>query len=415
MFPAISVDDRRRVTADELVGEARTLATRHGFLHWEIGFPGVWSNLASAEPKGGFDAVIGNPPYVRQELLGPEVKRALKRGYKAFDGMADLYVYFYEQGLRLLKPGGRMSYVVTNKWLKAGYAEELRRLFSDDAWLEFVADFGHAKHFFPDADVFPSVVTVRKPLRGLPPPEEAAICVIPRDSVPRRGLELAVTEATFPLPRAMFTKEAWVLEPRLVMDLLEKIRRNGVPMAEYAGVKPYRGVLTGLNEAFLIDTPKRNELVHADPSCAEIIKPYLRGQDIERWHAPWGDLWMIFTRRGIDIGRYPSVKRHLEAFRAKLEPKPAGWSPSRINEPWAGRKEGSYAWYEIQDSTEYWEMFAKPKIVYQEIQFHPRYALDLSGAFSNNKTFFVPSSDHWLLAALNSPIMWWHNWRYLPT
>ena len=86
--------------------------------------PNVWS-IASAAPRGGFDAVIGNPPYVRQELLGEEVKRALKAGYAAFDGMADLYVYFYEQALRLLSPGGRLSYVVTNKWLRAGYAEAL--------------------------------------------------------------------------------------------------------------------------------------------------------------------------------------------------------------------------------------------------------------------------------------------------
>ena len=96
--------------------------------------------LVSGQPEGGFDAVIGNPPYVRQELLGAEVKRALKGSYTAFDGMADLYVYFYEQGLGLLKPGGRMSYVVTNKWLKAGYAEGLRDLFAEKAWLEFVAD-----------------------------------------------------------------------------------------------------------------------------------------------------------------------------------------------------------------------------------------------------------------------------------
>ena len=116
--------------ADRLVEEARARAAQHRFFHWEIGFPNVWSNLLSAEPKGGFDAVIGNPPYVRQELLGDEVKRALKADYAAFDGMADLYVYFYEQGLRLLRPGGRMSYVVTNKWLKAGYAEALRDLFA---------------------------------------------------------------------------------------------------------------------------------------------------------------------------------------------------------------------------------------------------------------------------------------------
>jgi methylase of polypeptide subunit release factors len=115
----------------------------------------VWLNLLSAEPDGGFDAVIGNPPYVRQELLGDETKRALKADYAAFDGMADLYIYFYEQGLRLLRPGGRMSYVVTNKWLKAGYAEALRNLFATKGQVEFVADFGHAKHFIPRRRRFP--------------------------------------------------------------------------------------------------------------------------------------------------------------------------------------------------------------------------------------------------------------------
>ena len=115
--------------------------------------------------------MIGNPPYVRQELLGEEMKRALKKSYSTYDGMADLYVYFYEQGLRLLRPGGRMGYVVTNKWLKAGYAENLRELFCEKGWLEFVADFGHAKHFFPDADVFPSVLVMRKPASAAAAPE----------------------------------------------------------------------------------------------------------------------------------------------------------------------------------------------------------------------------------------------------
>ena len=116
--------------------------------------------------------------------------------------------------------------------------------------------------------------------------QEATICVIPRDSVPKKGLAGAVEEATFPLPRAMFTKEAWVLEPKPVMDLLDKIRRNGVPLAEYAGVKPLYGIKTGLNEAFLIGAAKHDELVRADPNCAEVMKPYLRGQDIARWSSP---------------------------------------------------------------------------------------------------------------------------------
>jgi hypothetical protein len=411
LFPRISVDDRLRVLADRLVAEARARAARHGFFHWEIGFPNVWSNLLSAEPRGGFDAVIGNPPYVRQELLGEEVKRALKANYAAFDGMADLYVYFYEQGLRLLRPGGRLSYVVTNKWLKAGYAEALRDLFARKAQVEFVADFGHARHFFPDADVFPSVIVVRKPVRGEAAPTDTQVCVIPRDAVPEKGLSAAVAAATYPLPRAHFTKESWTLEPPEVVALLDKIRRNGVPLAEFAGVKPYRGVLTGFNEAFLIDTTARDQLVRDDPGCADIIKPYLRGQDIERWHAPWNGLWMIFARRGIDIDRYPSVKRHLERFRMQLEPKPSGWKPLRLDEEWPGRKEGHYTWYEIQDSVDYWEALERPKILYGDIAWSASFAVDESGLFSNNSGYFVPTGDRWIVAVLNAPIGWWFAWR----
>lgn len=277
-----------------------------------------------------------------------------------------------------------------------------------------MADFGHAKHFFPDADVFPSVIAVRKPVAGEAGPAETQVCVIPRESVPAKGLSAAVAAATYPLPRAHFTKESWTLEPPEVVALLDKIRRNGVPLADYAGVKPYRGVLTGFNEAFLIDTPTRDRLVRDDPKCAEIIKPYLRGQDIERWYAPWNGFWMIFARRGIVIDGYPSVKRHLESFRAQLEPKPAGWTPSKPDKEWPGRKEGSYSWYEIQDSVDYWEQFTKPKIVYQEIQFFPKYALDEEFRFGNNKTFFIASCNPKLLIVLNSPILWWFNWRNLP-
>jgi hypothetical protein len=121
--------------------------------------------------------------------------------------MADLYVFFFEQGLQLLRPGGRLSYVVTNKWLRAGYAEALRELFTTTAQVEFIADFGHAKHFFPDADVFPSVITVRKLPAGEDPSGEAEVCVIPRDGVPEKGLSEAAAAASYPLPLACFTKE----------------------------------------------------------------------------------------------------------------------------------------------------------------------------------------------------------------
>lgn len=232
-----------------------------------------------------------------------------------------------------------------------------------------------------------------------------------RDAVPEKGLSAAVAKATYKLPRAHFTKESWTLEPPDVVALLEKIKRNGVPLAEYAGVKLYRGVLTGFNEAFLIDTPTRDRLVKDDPGCADIIKPYLRGQDIERWWSPWNGLWMIFARRGIDIDRYPSVKRHLQGFRARLEPKPSDWKPSRPEEQWPGRKEGSYVWYEIQDSVDYWETLEKPKILYGDIAWSASFAMDTSGLFCNNSGYFIPLGDQWLAAVLNAPIGWWYSWR----
>jgi hypothetical protein len=232
--------------------------------------------------NGGFDAVIGNPPYVRHELIKP-IKPGLKRGYpETYDGTADLYVYFYDQGLRLLKSGGRLSYVVTNKWLRAGYADGLRGVFADKAWVEFVGDFGHAKKFFPDADVFPSVLVVRKPLPG-PAPTETQVCVIPRDDVPEKGLNEAVANATFARPRTSLTRGSWVLETKPVMALFDKVLAAGPSLREYIGSSPLAGIKTGFNKAFVVDSVTRDGLIAADPACTKIVQPFLRGQDVKRW------------------------------------------------------------------------------------------------------------------------------------
>ena len=368
---------------------------------WASAFPEVLD-------RGGFDVVVGNPPYVRQEWIA-SYKPHLKEHYRTYHGVADLYVYFFELGLRLLRPGGRLSYVVTNKWLKAGYAGPLRGVFATDAWVESVVDFGHAKQIFPDADVFPSILVARKPDAG-PSPTSANVCAIPRDQLRVTDLAAQIAAEGVEIDRSRLGADAWSLEPKAVSNLLTKIRDRGVPLAEFAGVKPYYGVKTGFNEAFLIDTPTRDALIAEDLEADAIIKPYLRGQDIERWSPDWAGLWMIFTRRGIDIDAYPSIKRHLSAYRERLEPKPRDWE----GRSWAGRKPGRYLWYEIQDSVEYWEKFTRAKISYQVIQFHPSYCLDSGSYLGNDKTFFIPTCDLYLLGVLNSPLIWWNNWRYLP-
>ncbi len=190
---------------------------------------------------------------------------------------------------------------------------------------------------------------------------------------------------------------------------MAKMRERGVPLKEFAGVGPYRGVVTGNNAAFVVDTPTRDALIAEHPSSETVLRKYLRGQDVDRWRSEWSGAWMIFARRGIDIDQFPAIKRHLERFRTQLEPKPKDWTERE----WPGRKPGSYKWYELQDPVDYWREFEKPKIGYQVIQFYPCYCFDDSGVLGNDKTFFLPASDLYLLGVLNAPVLWWHNWRTL--
>lgn len=373
-------------------------------------FPAVFAPAADGG-VGGFDVVIGNPPYVRHELIQAH-KPFLERRYASYHGMADLYVYFYERGVELLRPGGRLSYVVTNKWLRAGYGENLRRFFAERAWVESVVDFGHAKQFFPDADVFPCVILARRPLADAPAPAEARICAIPRDALRIDDLARQTADEGFNLPRAGLDAAPWRLEPPAVLALMDKIRSNGTPLAEYAGVKPLYGVKTGLNEAFLIDGPTRDRLVREDPGCAALIKPYLRGQDVKRWAAPSSGLYMIVMKSSGDHPwPWAEAGERAETIFAAAYPGLHRWF-----KPWEDRlrkrqDKGRY-WWELRPCA-YYKKFSEAKIVYQTIQFYSSYFLDNNENYGNDKTFMIPTSDAWVLAVLNSPLIWWRNWRVM--
>lgn len=354
--------------------------------------------------RAGFDVVLGNPPYVRQELL-TDYKDHWKSEFRAFDGAADLFVYFFERGLQQLKPSGRLGFIVSNKWLRGGYAEKLRALIARDYTIESIVDFGHAP-VFPDADAFPCIITIR---RNAPPPDhELRVTLYPREELGEDLLANYVDTHGFQLGQRKLAKAGWTLEPPGVHALLEKLRTNGVPLGEYTSVKPYYGVKTGYNKAFLIDQAAKEQLCREDPRSLEVLKKYVRGQDIARWSPEWAGQWMIFARRGIDIDRYPAIKSHLEKHRTALEPRPPNYSGSK----WPGRKKGTYKWYELQDAVDYYDLFEQPKLLYQVIQFHPSYALDSTGLYTNDKGYFLPTDAKWLLAVLNSPAMWWHNWRH---
>lgn len=365
-----------------------------------------WEAFPEVAEQGGFDVVVGNPPYVRAEML-TAIKPHLQEQYDTYHGAADLYVYFYELGVRVLRPGGRMAYIVTNKWMKTGYAEPLRRYFTELTWVEEILDLGHAKGIFPDADVFPCILTVQKPEPGSTA-EATQACVIPRDEVDLGDLAAQVARRGFRMPQSDLLPTGWVLEPPAIAAIMDKVRSAGVPLRDFAQAAPAYGIKTGLNEVFLVDTLTRDRLVRQHASSAEIIKPYLRGQDIRRWRPTWDGLWMIFARRGIAIERYPAVERYLAQFRERLEPKPSDWAGGE----WGGRKGGAYQWYELQDTIDYWEQFERPKIIWKDLSYHSEFCFDPGGDYyTNDLCFILPSEDLWALAVLNSPLMWSYLWR----
>jgi len=152
----------------------------------------------------------------------------------------------------------------------------------------------------------------------------------------------------------------------------------------------------------------RAVLIAQDPKSAEIIKPFVRGRDIKRWRVERQDLWLIFTRKGTNIDSYPAIKEHLAQYQEALEPRPADWKPTEEQKDWPGRKAGPYAWYEIQDNIAYWREFETTKIVYPDIYEHQSFAWDESGSYGANTCYFIPTSERWLTAVLNSSVIEWY-------
>jgi len=173
----------------------------------------------------------------------------------------------------------------------------------------------------------------------------------------------------------------------------------GMPLAEYVNGKIYSGIKTGFNKAFVIDGIKRAELVAKDPKSAEIIKPLAVGEDVQKWHIQENDRWLIFTIRGININHYPAIKEHLEQWREDLTPKQ---SSSNVK----GRKTGRYQWYEIQDELAYYQAFEAPKIIYPDMAKESRFAFDTKKYYLGNTISFIAKNDLFLIAILNSSIVW---------
>jgi hypothetical protein len=350
---------------------------------WNAEFPEVMKS-------GGFDAVISNPPYVRQEGLG-ELKGYFQQHYSVYHGVADLYAYFIEKGVSLLNKGGYFGYIVANKWMRANYGEPLRRWLRKQR-IEQILDFG-------DQPVFKSVTTY------------PCIMIISKNGASRRfpvtqvktldfqNLSEYVREHAYPVKQTLLDDKGWSLTDEKTRALLEKITQNGVPLGEYVNGKIFYGIKTGLNKAFVIDAKTRDALIRDDPKSSELLKPFLMGRDIKRYEPLKRERYLILIPRGWtcqkarNLGNpwrwlqdnYPAIASHLEPFSSAAEKR---WD------------KGDY-WWELR-ACEYYNEFEKPKIIVPAIVQNASYTYDTEGFYSNDKTTIIAVDDLYLLGLLNS-------------
>ena len=357
---------------------------------WQSRHPFTWQDeFSGVMAKGGFDVVIGNPPYIRQEQLS-EFKPLWQKSFTCYDGVADIYVYFFERGLQLLKEGGYLAYISPNKYFRSGYGKKLREYLSAKTTIEQIIDFGDAPVF--EATTYLSIIVLRK----LPPDKNQTRIFTWNPNEPIEKFSVVVASNKSTINQQELTASGWHLESSGNLNLLEKLRKAGKPLGEYVGDKFYRGVTTGFNEAFVVDQTTRDRLVAEHSSSAEVLKPFLRGRDIKRWVVVSQNLWLIFTRRGVDLTKYPAIENYLNQYKKQLMPGVEG-----------GRKPGSYEWYEIQDNIAYWHEFEQPKIILGRFMNKATFAFDKNGYFHNDALYMITGASEYVVGVLNSSVSWW--------
>jgi len=354
--------------------------------------------------EDGFDLIIGNPPYRRlQDNAGELANKYATCGFDTFDRNGDIYCLFYERGWQLLKKDGHLCFITSNKWMRAGYGEKVRGFFSKKVNPMLLIDFAGVK-IFESATVDTNILLFAKANNKHP-----TICAVTnkqnKDSV--NNLSNFVQQQNSICNFA--TSDSWVILSPIEQSIKKKIETVGTPLKDW-NINIYRGVLTGYNEAFIIDSEKREEILancqteDERQRTAELIRPILRGRDIKRYGYDWANLWIIatFPSRHYDIDRYPAVKQYLLSFGIeRLEQ--TGKTHIVDGEKVKARKKTNNKWFETQDSISYWEDFSRPKIIWKRIGSILRFSFDNKGCLGLDSTCFA-TGEHieFLCCVLNS-------------
>ena len=343
--------------------------------------------------KEGFDVVIGNPPYVEHKKL-KFIASVLKDSYETFSGTADLYVYFYEQGIKCLKQQGILSFITSNKFIRTKYGLPLRTFFLE-YHIQQIIDFTDI-HVF-DALVASCVLNV---INEEPDNNNKVLFASCDDSIEHVGLQTFINGNSIKILQQTLSPELWLLENSENALLKSTIEGNGKRLKEIIGVNVNRGVTTGYNPAFLIDDTERKALIKQDNNSKDVIMPLIQGRNIKKWIYSFTNNYLIFTKQGINIKSYPALKTHLQKFYDELRP--------RTGDEKKGRKPGSYKWFEIQDNTAYYQHFEREKIVWGLTSDRWTFAYDNDNNYLPSNGYILTSTKvpvKYILAILNSSLM----------
>ncbi|EAK3347766.1 class I SAM-dependent DNA methyltransferase [Campylobacter coli] len=388
------------------------LESNHPF-EWRFEFPEILDDDGNFK---GFDLIIGNPPYIRQEEL-KELKPHLAKNYKVYKGTSDIYTYFYELGFNVLKENGILSFITSNKYTRAGYGEALREFLLKNTYILKYIDLNGIK-VFDSATVDTSILCFEK---SKSKDNKFKYLALSNEILKTCAYNIGLYKDFAEFSQNSLSKESFTFSDENTSALKAKIERIGTPLKEWQGLNIYRGILTGYNEAFIITTEKRNEILanckdEAEKErTAKLIRKMLRGRDIKRYSYEWAGLWVIFIpwhfpnvekpktmlENEQDLKeQYPSLYKHLLSHKERL---------SKRNKEETGIR---YEWYCLQRwGANYYQEFEREKIGWQRITQEPSFILEKEYILLDSMAFMVANSKNelkYLLGFLNSNLIFYY-------
>lgn len=365
--------------------------------------------------REGFDIAIANPPYIRQESIRHLKPVLEKERYEVYNSTSDLYTYFYEKSYNILKNNGICTFITSNKWMRAKYGGKLRRFLKEKAVLQQLIDFGGFQVF--EATVDTNILIFQKLSGRATAEHKVNITLIEEDYQAEESINSYVQSKTFEILQKALNEKAFAFADENTLGIKQKIEEAGTSLKD-CNINIYRGIITGFNKAFIIDNSTKERLCEEDSKSIEVIKPILRGRDIDKTYYIWAELWMIIIPSGWtnkNRGRkspeaffketYPAIYNYLEEIGDRIE---RGEIKAKGKGLYGRDDQGDY-WWELRPC-DYYSEFEKQKIVYPDINYRLTFCLDEKKRYLSNTAYFlrIREDSRYTLALLNSSLLDWY-------